>query len=60
MEVSGILAFHEDLLLRYNEDFAHWARVLMRDEYKYLTSDDAVKEAIEANEYEFTEAGKLV
>ena len=42
------------------DDFAHWARVLLRDEYKYLMSDDAVKEAIEANEYEFTEAGKLV
>ena len=42
------------------DDFAHWARVLLRDEYKYLTSDDAVKEAIEANEYEFTEEGKLV
>ena len=42
------------------DDFAHWARVLLRDEYKYLTSDEAVKEAIEANEHEFTEAGKLV
>ena len=42
------------------DDFAHWARVLLRDEYEYLTSDDAVKETIEANEYEFTEGGKLV
>ena len=42
------------------DDFAHWARVLLRDEYKYLTSDEAVKETIEANEYEFTEEGKLV
>ena len=42
------------------DDFAHWARVLLRDEYKYLTSDEAIQEAIEANEYEFTEAGKLV
>lgn len=42
------------------DDFAHWARILLRDEYKYLTSDEAVKETIEANEYEFTEAGKLV
>ena len=42
------------------DDFAHWARVLLRDEYEYLTSDEAVKETIEANEYEFTEAGKLV
>ena len=42
------------------DDFARWARILLRDEYKYLTSDEAVKEMIEANGYEFTEAGKLV
>ena len=42
------------------DDFAHWARVLLRDEYKYLTSDEAVKEIIIINGYEFTEAGKLV
>ena len=42
------------------DDFAHWARILLRDEYEYLTSDEAVKETIEANGYEFTEGGKLV
>ena len=42
------------------DDFAHWARVLLRDEYEYLTSDEAVKEIIIINEYEFTEEGKLV
>ena len=42
------------------DDFAHWAQILLRDEYKYLTSDEAVKETIEANGYEFTEGGKLV
>ena len=42
------------------DDFAHWARILLRDEYKDLTSDEAVKETIEANGYEFTEGGKLV
>ena len=42
------------------DDFAHWARVLLRDESEYLTSDEAVKEMIEANEYEFDEGGKLV
>ena len=42
------------------DDFTHWARILLRDEYEYLTSDEAVKEMIEANEYEFTEDGKLV
>ena len=42
------------------DDFAHWARVLLRNEYEYLTSDEAIKEMIEANEYEFTADGKLV
>ena len=42
------------------DDFAHWARVLLRDEYEWLTSDEAVKEIIIINEYEFTEDGKLV
>ena len=42
------------------DDFAHWAWILLRDEYEYLTSDEAVKEMIEANEYEFDEDGKLV
>ena len=42
------------------DDFAHWARILLRDEYKYLTSAEAIQEALEANEYEFTEAGKRV
>ena len=42
------------------DDFAHWARILLRDEYKDLTSDEAVKEIIIINEYEFTEDGKLV
>ena len=42
------------------DDFAHWAWILLRGEYKRLTSDEAVKEAIEVNEYEFTEEGKLV
>ena len=42
------------------DDFAHWAWILLRGEYKRLTSAEAIQEAIEANEYEFTEEGKLV
>ena len=42
------------------DDFAHWARILLRDEYAWLTSNEAIREMIEANEYEFTEAGELV
>ena len=42
------------------DDFAHWARILLRDEYDYLTSKEAIRETIEANGYEFIGAGKLV
>lgn len=42
------------------DDFAHWAWVLLDGEYEYLTSDEVVKEMIEANEYEFTADGELV
>ena len=39
--------------------FEHWAWRLLRREYEYLTSDDAIKETIEANEYEFDQDGNL-
>ena len=40
-------------------DFEHWAWRLLRDEYGYLTSYDAIKETIEANGYEFDANGDL-
>lgn len=33
---------------------------LLRDEYEYLTSREAVIKSIEVNEYEFTETGEIV
>jgi len=42
------------------DDFAHWARILLRNEYEWLTSNEAIREMIEANEYEFTADGKLI
>jgi hypothetical protein len=39
--------------------FEHWAWRLLHDGYEYLTSDDAIKETIEANEYDFDENGNL-
>lgn len=32
---------------------------ILRDEYEYLTSDEAILESIRANEYEFTEDGSI-
>jgi hypothetical protein len=37
------------------EDYA----IMLEKEYEYQTSDEAIKESIEANEYTFTEDGKL-
>lgn len=34
-------------------------RITLQKEYEYLGSEDAIIETIEANEYEFTEDGKL-
>jgi len=33
---------------------------LLKDNYDYLISEEAIKETIEANEYEFTEDGTLI
>lgn len=38
-------------------DFADWIYERLSDEYDYQTSDEAVEEAIRANEYEFDEEG---
>ena len=51
-EVVGLeVEFRQSLL----EDY----RIILQKEYEYLTSEDAVIETIEANEYEFTEDGKI-
>ncbi len=44
-----------DFLQELLEDY----RIMSEKEYEYLTSDEAVKESIECNEYTFTEDGEL-
>lgn len=34
-------------------------RIILEKEYEYLTSEEVIKETIEANEWEFTEDGKI-
>jgi hypothetical protein len=50
----------EDLTHEFQRELSceilHW----LRDEYEYLTSEQAIIETIEANEMEFTEEGKLI
>ena len=40
--------------------FMQWIYTRLEAEYDYLQSDDAIKESIEANEYEFTANGEMV
>jgi hypothetical protein len=40
-------------------DYMRWIYRQLRSQHEYLTSEEAIIEAIEANEYEFTEDGKL-
>lgn len=41
-------------------DFMRWIYRNLEREHEYLTSAESVTETIEANEYEFTEAGEMV
>jgi hypothetical protein len=67
-EYSLTLSDLRDFLKGYSHDYemdVHRAisgeiLALLRREYDYLTSEEAIIETIEANEYEFTEEGKLI
>lgn len=48
----------EEIVIEALRDLARWLYRHLEREYDYLTSDEAVDEAITANEYTFTEAGR--
>jgi hypothetical protein len=48
----------EEMVIEALRDLARWLYRHLEREYDYLTSDEAVDEAITANEYTFTEAGR--
>jgi hypothetical protein len=48
----------EDAVIEALRDLARWLYRQLEREYSYLTSDEAVDEAIAANGYSFTEAGR--
>lgn len=48
----------EDDIRQLMRDFADWIYDRLESEYDYQTSDEAVEEAIRANEYEFDENGE--
>jgi len=45
-----------EFLQSLQEDY----RIILQKEYEYLTSEKSIIETIQANEYEFTENGKLI
>ena len=48
----------EAIVIEALRDLARWLYRQLEREYDYLTPDEAVDEAITANEYTFTEAGR--
>ena len=48
----------EEEITQLMRDFADWIYDRLESEYDYRTSDEAVEEAIRANEYEFDENGE--
>ena len=63
---SGCMAIDDDASCSFDSDgirdalrlLADWMYSSLEAEYDYLTSDEAVRESILANEYEFTETGE--
>lgn len=48
-----------DALEEALKDFNHWIYTQLRKEYEWQNADEQVDESIRANEYEFTEDGKI-
>lgn len=49
----------QDLESEFLKSLCEDYRIILTHEYDYLTSDKAIIETIEANEYTFTESGKM-
>lgn len=58
-EGNSIDADLDKLESKYHYDMNQEMLKMLREEYEYLTSDEAVINSIEANKYEFTEDGTL-
>lgn len=50
----------DDLDEEYEKEFSEEVLSMLRREYEYMTSDEYVIEMFKANEYEFTDQGKLI
>lgn len=50
---------YEELCRKFHQDILEDYRIMLQKEYEYQTSREVIIETIKANEYEFTENGKL-
>ena len=50
----------DDLDEEYQNEFSEEVLSMLRREYEYMISDEYIIEMFEANEYEFTDKGKLI
>jgi len=50
----------EEIILDFTAELSADILEWLRQEYEWLTSEEAIIETIEVNEYEFTEEGKLI
>ena len=50
---------YEDLIAEFEKSILEDYRIMLEKQYEYLCSEEAIIETIEANEYDFTEDGKL-
>ena len=55
----SVWAEAEDEVTQLLRDFADWIYNQLISEYEYQTSEEAVAESMEANEYEFYEDGSI-
>ena len=49
----------DDLLDEFRQTIFEDYRSILQTEYDYLTSEEAIRETIDANDYEFTEDGRI-
>lgn len=51
--------YYGEIVVEFKRFILEDYRIMLQHEYEYLTSEEAIVETIEANEYEFTADGKL-
>ena len=54
------IQYDEDLDKEYEKEFSEEVLSMLRREFEYMTSDEYIIDMFDANEYEFTDQGKLI